>query len=106
MHSISRLVSIGIISFLAVTFLPCAQAVDNTVIASPAVVQPEPDTNNKPPLFEKLSVKQIGQTSIQSKLGIVVAQDCIDKGQACVINGTPCCGTTTCQGKFPNTTCQ
>jgi hypothetical protein len=35
-----------------------------------------------------------------------VAQSCIAQGQACVINGTPCCGTATCQGKFPNTTCQ
>jgi hypothetical protein len=38
--------------------------------------------------------------------GSAVAQSCIAQGQACVINGTPCCGTATCQGKFPNTTCQ
>lgn len=35
-----------------------------------------------------------------------VAQSCIAVGQACVLNGTPCCGTATCKGTFPNTTCQ
>ena len=36
-----------------------------------------------------------------------VAQSCIAVGQACVINGTPCCGTATCTGgTFPNTTCK
>ena len=34
------------------------------------------------------------------------AQDCIDKGQVCTINGTPCCAPNYCKGKFPNTTCQ
>lgn len=31
---------------------------------------------------------------------------CIDQGQTCVLGGTPCCGTLTCKGKFPNTYCQ
>lgn len=36
-----------------------------------------------------------------------VAQSCIAVGQACVINGTPCCGSATCTGgSFPNTTCK
>ncbi|HUC60862.1 MAG TPA: hypothetical protein VMF53_02810 [Alphaproteobacteria bacterium] len=36
----------------------------------------------------------------------VSGNDCIPSGQACVLNGTPCCGTLTCKGNFPNTTCQ
>jgi len=106
MHSISCLVSIGIFSLLTVTFLPFAQAADSSVVTSSTVVQPDLNTQVKPAASEILSVKQTGQASNQNKLGIVVAQDCIDKGQACVLNGTPCCGNTTCQGKFPNTTCQ
>jgi hypothetical protein len=35
-----------------------------------------------------------------------VAQNCIAKGQTCVLNGTPCCAGTSCQGNFPNTYCQ
>jgi hypothetical protein len=36
-----------------------------------------------------------------------VAQSCIAVGQACVLNGTPCCGSATCTGgTFPNTTCK
>jgi len=34
------------------------------------------------------------------------ADNCIEQGQACTLYGTPCCGTATCQGTFPNTTCQ
>ncbi len=34
------------------------------------------------------------------------AEDCIAKGGVCVLNGTPCCAGTRCQGKFPNTSCQ
>jgi len=34
------------------------------------------------------------------------AQNCIGPGQACVLNGTPCCGGYSCRGRFPNTTCQ
>ena len=35
-----------------------------------------------------------------------LAQSCIDKGQACVLHGTPCCPPYECKGRFPNTTCQ
>lgn len=31
---------------------------------------------------------------------------CVELGHTCVIGGTRCCGTATCKGKFPNTTCQ
>jgi hypothetical protein len=31
---------------------------------------------------------------------------CIEEGQTCVLNGTPCCGSYECKGSFPNTTCQ
>lgn len=31
---------------------------------------------------------------------------CIEKGQACTLHGTECCGTYECKGTFPNTTCQ
>ena len=31
---------------------------------------------------------------------------CIDQGLTCILNGTSCCGTLKCKGKFPNTTCQ
>jgi len=34
------------------------------------------------------------------------AQGCIDCGQACTLGGMPCCGTCSCQGRFPNTRCQ
>jgi hypothetical protein len=37
---------------------------------------------------------------------IILSDSCIEQGQACVLNGTPCCGSYTCQGRFPNTTCQ
>ena len=37
----------------------------------------------------------------------VAQSQCIDHGQTCTINGTPCCQSTdSCTGKFPNTTCQ
>lgn len=32
--------------------------------------------------------------------------ECVEKGQTCILNGTACCGSYTCKGKFPNTTCQ
>lgn len=35
-----------------------------------------------------------------------LAQNCIGPGQACVLNGTPCCAGYSCRGRFPNTTCQ
>lgn len=36
-----------------------------------------------------------------------VAQSCIEHGQTCTINGTPCCQSNdACKGTFPNTTCQ
>lgn len=41
-----------------------------------------------------------------SHRGTLIDDDCIADGQACVLHGTPCCGTDTCKGKFPNTTCQ
>lgn len=34
------------------------------------------------------------------------ADDCVSQGQPCILYGTPCCGTYTCKGTFPNTTCQ
>lgn len=36
----------------------------------------------------------------------IVGQGCIEQGQTCTLYGTPCCAPHTCQGKFPNTTCQ
>ena len=33
-------------------------------------------------------------------------QSCIEQGLTCILNGSACCGTLTCKGKFPNTTCQ
>jgi hypothetical protein len=36
-----------------------------------------------------------------------VADQCIEHGQACVLNGTPCCNAAdSCKGTFPNTYCQ
>ncbi len=35
-----------------------------------------------------------------------LAQSCIGQGQTCTLNGTPCCAGYSCQGQFPNTTCQ
>lgn len=31
---------------------------------------------------------------------------CREYGEACTLYGTPCCDPYSCQGKFPNTTCQ
>ncbi|MCC2111932.1 MAG: hypothetical protein KDJ16_07855 [Hyphomicrobiales bacterium] len=31
---------------------------------------------------------------------------CIDHGQTCTLNGTPCCDPYDCKGSFPNTTCK
>lgn len=31
---------------------------------------------------------------------------CVQKDQACTVNGTPCCDGLSCKGRFPNTTCQ
>jgi hypothetical protein len=36
----------------------------------------------------------------------LIADECIAKNQACVLNGTPCCSPNECKGNFPNTTCQ
>lgn len=35
-----------------------------------------------------------------------LAQQCIPRGQTCVINGTPCCAGASCQGQFPYTYCR
>jgi len=35
-----------------------------------------------------------------------VADSCIGQGATCTLHGTPCCDPYTCQGRFPNTTCQ
>jgi hypothetical protein len=35
-----------------------------------------------------------------------IADRCIGKGETCTLHGTPCCDPYTCQGRFPNTTCQ
>lgn len=37
---------------------------------------------------------------------IVLAANCIEKGDACILNGTPCCPGSDCKGKFPNTYCK
>lgn len=53
-------------------------------------------------------VRAFATAALVTALPIVSAraQSCISKGAACVLNGTPCCPGTSCQGKFPNTYCQ
>ena len=42
-----------------------------------------------------------------SASSVVIRYDsCIEKGLTCILNGTPCCGTLTCKGKFPITMCK
>ncbi len=45
-------------------------------------------------------------SGVNYSIRMVALPECVDLGRACVLNGTPCCGTATCKGKFPNTTCQ
>jgi hypothetical protein len=61
------------------------------------------------------SVSAVAPSSLTANLSHVplggmsrVAQSqCIDHGQTCTINGTPCCQSTdSCSGTFPNTICQ
>jgi hypothetical protein len=50
-------------------------------------------------LYGSLHVKMSRERVAQSQ--------CIDHGQTCVLNGTPCClDTDACAGTFPNTYCQ
>lgn len=42
----------------------------------------------------------------QDKIFNQIGDDCIEQGQTCTLNGTPCCSPYHCKGTFPNTTCQ
>lgn len=58
-----------------------------------------------------LALPYVAETSYapwhKNVLHVRVAQSCTEHGQACVLNGTPCCSSAdTCKGKFPNTYCQ
>ena len=58
-----------------------------------------PDVSESEPQSDPLS-----RSAMSIRLDM--ADSCIEKDQACVLHGTPCCGTLECKGKFPNTTCQ
>ncbi|HUZ34591.1 MAG TPA: hypothetical protein VMV19_21180 [Xanthobacteraceae bacterium] len=100
MRVIYRLAIIGIIAAMTLVgsgWIPASQA------GAPGTAPPVA-TDSIVHLLASLESHQAPpQMSVR---GGAVAQSCIAQGQACVINGTPCCGTATCQGKFPNTTCQ
>jgi hypothetical protein len=63
------------------------------------------DGQTNPPML----VRPIYSPSPLARMSLLhrVQNQCIAHGQACVINGTPCCvSTDACKGAFPNTTCQ
>jgi hypothetical protein len=48
-----------------------------------------------------------GSSHVKMSRERVAQSQCIDHGQTCVLNGTPCClATDACSGTFPNTICQ
>ena len=73
---------------------PCLQSCLETEEWVPPVPEPEPVPEDSSQMMrEKL-------------LDLAALPECVDEGYACILGGTPCCGTNTCKGKFPNTTCQ
>ncbi|MHB8109471.1 MAG: hypothetical protein ACYDHW_05485 [Syntrophorhabdaceae bacterium] len=44
-----------------------------------------------------------GSPGLKNDTGAV--SGCIERGRACILNGTPCCAPYSCEGKFPNTYC-
>ncbi|MDP2158280.1 MAG: hypothetical protein Q8K68_11295 [Nitrospirota bacterium] len=52
-----------------------------------------------------LGLKGASSDTLGLKTGTGTLSGCIEKDHACVLNGTPCCATYSCIGKFPNTYC-
>jgi len=51
------------------------------------------------------SFKGTSTGTLGLKTGTGTLSGCIEKDHACVLNGTPCCASYSCTGKFPNTYC-
>jgi len=71
-----------------------------------ATSQPISGTSSLPPEIERLLGAPNHPAYSLRGSGSGVAQNCIAKGNPCVINGTACCAGSSCQGTFPNTSCQ
>jgi hypothetical protein len=102
---IHRIVAIG--SFVAVAVAGPALWVGAgaRVLAATAIATTQPDagTGRFSPMVERLPGRP-GHGINGQRSGL--AQQCIPRGQTCVVNGTPCCAGSTCQGKFPYTSCR
>ena len=106
MRVIYRSVIIGIFVTMMVAATPFLTGTGDRAQAAPpvATTQPNPDPGSLPLMAEHLlSVPNYPAYSRRGSIGF--AQRCIPRGQACVINGTPCCAGSS-QGKFPNTSCR
>jgi hypothetical protein len=106
MQAIYRSVIIGIFATLMVAATPLLPGTGNRAQAATviATTQPSPSVGSLPPTAEHLlGVPDYPTYNRRGSIGF--AQRCIPRGQACVINGTPCCAGS-CQGKFPNTSCR
>jgi hypothetical protein len=106
MRVIYRVVIIGIFIAMTVGAVALLPGIENRAQATPAVTttQPNPNTGTLPMTAERLlGVPNYSSYNRHGSIGL--AQRCIPRGQACVINGTPCCAGS-CQGKFPYTSCR
>jgi hypothetical protein len=94
MNAVTRILTFSAIVMGAIALsLVSAQAQDPALTAS----------RNKP--FAEVPPTRF--TPVGANGRVVVAQQCIARGQTCTINGTPCCpGAGECTGKFPYTYCQ
>ena len=108
MSVIYRLAIIGVCTAAAMTAVAFLPATDRNAPAATlaTATQPNLGTRGLPPEVERLLGAPKNPAYSLRGLGSGIAQNCIPKGQSCVINGTACCGGATCQGNFPNTTCQ
>jgi hypothetical protein len=57
-------------------------------------------------VFERPNTSPTRFTPVGADGRAVLAQQCIARGEACTINGTPCCAASECKGTFPYTSCQ
>lgn len=106
MRVIYRVVIIGIFIAMTVGAVALLPGIENRAQATPAgtTIQPNPNSGALPMNAERL-LGLPNEAAYSRRGSIGLAQRCIPRGQACVINGTPCCAGS-CQGKFPNTSCR
>ena len=106
MRFIYRVVTIGILIAMTVGAVALLPDIENRAQATPAVTATQPGSDTRaPPMTAERLLGVPNYSSYNRHGSIGLAQRCIPRGQACVINGTPCCAGS-CQGKFPYTSCR